>query len=174
MQQISWDPVFVDYQLPWESKLLVVYLFVVLIISLLQSIGLLRQLWSFRVDSAEIPRHSASKLLFGWRRCVAKTEGMKRLSLATFLLSVLATSRLAERAFIVFAGQTFVGSAVLYATFAEILKPFTLGVLVCVILYGVSGVFHCTLMRRRASWDYFLAPVLDGVGVPGSASRPQA
>ena len=50
--QIGWDPISINYHLPWASRLLVLYLLVVVTVSLAKSAGVLRTLWPSKHFSA--------------------------------------------------------------------------------------------------------------------------
>lgn len=47
--QIQWDPMY-EYRMPWESRLLVLYLLLVFAVSVARSVPLLRHLWWFSVS----------------------------------------------------------------------------------------------------------------------------
>ena len=44
--QVGWDPISINHHLPWESRLFILYLLLVLCISLVKLGSLVRQLWS--------------------------------------------------------------------------------------------------------------------------------
>jgi hypothetical protein len=44
--QIGWDPMSIEYRPPWEHKIFVLYLILIVVVSLVKSASLTRQLWS--------------------------------------------------------------------------------------------------------------------------------
>jgi len=64
--QVGWDPISVNHQLPWEERVFIVYLALVLVFSLARSPRLEWKLWSFspaRRVSSDQPKPDASDLL---------------------------------------------------------------------------------------------------------------
>jgi predicted DCC family thiol-disulfide oxidoreductase YuxK len=56
VSQVGWDPVSINYHLPWASKLLILYLLVVSAILLVKSAAVLRLLRSLPRGSRRVPR----------------------------------------------------------------------------------------------------------------------
>jgi hypothetical protein len=59
-QPIGWDPMY-EVRLPWESKLFLLYLLLVLAVSLVRSFSLVRQLWWFSASRRSLPKETQSE-----------------------------------------------------------------------------------------------------------------
>src|SRR5947207_15851929 len=58
--QIGWDPIYVTHPMPWEVRLLVLYLLVVFIILIIRSLGLARQLYYFSASRRTLLQNSST------------------------------------------------------------------------------------------------------------------
>jgi hypothetical protein len=138
--QVGWDPIAINHQLPWASKLFLLYLLLVVAISFVKSASVLRD---FRRGS--------------WETCSARIQSMRRLVFFTLLLSVLVAAELLRVTLMQIAAQRFFGRAALAGGLAEALTVFALGILVCTALYAGCGLCEGTLLRRRAAWNHSFA-----------------
>jgi hypothetical protein len=151
---VGWDPISVDHQLPWQSKLFLLYLLIMIVMSILRLGGLIRQLWWPRADSS---KHSSAagrsgpefRPLGAWDACSYKIEAMKRSVLLTFLLSVLVAADQTRTMLSTFADQKVTGPAAFCGGMTEVLTVFAVGILVCAAIYAVSTFCEGVLARRR-------------------------
>ena len=99
-------------------------------------------------------RESADKLdsrfQLLWNSCSVKTASMKNLSALTFLLAFLVCAwRMVE----ILRGvsmEKVTGTTFLAGAAAEALTTFSLGIVVCVILYGFAFFYEAALERGKA------------------------
>lgn len=152
-ERVRWEPVTdVGYHLGWIPKLFLVYLLTVVLMSLVKSVGVMRQLWSFTRDSIESDRR-VNQPLHILRQCGNKIQSMRRLAVFTLLLSVLvATEFLGSNLNLIVEQKSF-GPAALGGIVIEVLAVFGFGILVCTVLYGSSALLEGVLQRRRTSWE---------------------
>ena len=142
---VGWDPVS-EYRLPWEGKLLVLYLVAVLVVLLVRSIQILHQVRTLRL--------AGDRFLYVWEMCMARVASMKRLALLTLLVSSLTAVALSVR-FLARIQQIHAAwSGAVAGGISEILAFFELGLFVCAALYAVSTFYEGMLARRRVSWNY--------------------
>jgi|SRR3954447_2285393 hypothetical protein len=149
---VPFEPMY-EGQLAWFVKLFVIYLAAALLTSVFRAI---RLMWSLR-SLRKMERESADRVNAGfqflWDSCHAKTASVKNLSAMTFLLSFLVSAwRMAEILRRV-SMEKVTGTAFLAGAAAEVLQVFSLGILVCAILYGIAffyetAIVHC---KRRAT-----------------------
>jgi len=156
---VGWDPISVNYHLPWASKLLILYLLVVAVISLVKSAGIVRLLWSLSPDSARAPRVE-TEFVYTWETCSNKIQSIKRLVFTTILLIVLITTLLL-RASLLHVVQKDFGLAALSGSIVEVLTVFAIGVLACAVIYAACALCEGTLSRRRTSWNRSAANTVD-------------
>ena len=82
------DPMSINYQLPFASRLLILYLFAAVVVWVVSSVSVLRTIWSFRrIRVGASP--SGDEFLNQCRVCSTKIESMKRLAFVTLLWTVL-------------------------------------------------------------------------------------
>lgn len=84
---VGWDPMY-EGRLPWFSKVFVLYLLLLLLLSAFRAITLVRRLWSLQEIQQEDPR-AEDRFQVLWEFCQAKLDSIKQLSMLTFLLSIL-------------------------------------------------------------------------------------
>jgi hypothetical protein len=144
-QLIGWDRMY-EGRLPWESRLFLLYLLVVLAVSLVRSVKLLNSGGPQADEScagSSVPRltgrpsgrlrvlqQADNKFFYTWEMCAAKVGFMKRLVLLTLLLSTLVlvygtTRILTEIMILKSAPIGFVTGSI-----AEVLVPFALGIFI--------------------------------------------
>jgi hypothetical protein len=144
------DPLSIDHQLPWESRLLILYLFVVITVSLVKSAGVLRTLWLSKRNSLQLSG-TEDEFALAWERCSNKVQSIKRWVFVTLFWTVLVTAMLLREEFIFFTEQKMFWTGALFAPTVEVRTIFVLGILVCAVLYTVCVVYEGALLRRRAS-----------------------
>jgi hypothetical protein len=158
--QIGWDPLSIDYHLPWESRLFVLYLIAVLAISIVRLGSLVRQFWSLRhalaPKSGSVTEGSELEIKFFnvWGACSAKVQSMKRAVVLTFLLSVLVATDGLRATVLAIADQKAFLIGAFNGGLAEALTLFALGILVCAVLYAICGFCEGILVRRKALWNF--------------------
>jgi hypothetical protein len=156
-QQVGWDPIAINHQIPWQSRLFLLYLLFVIVISLIRTASLMRSLWLLRsLSSPEKggPDHSelSSRLLGIYDACSAKVRSIERSVVLTFLLAVLTAADQTRAVLASVALEKYTSLFYLSASAAEVLTVFVIGVLVCALLYALCDLFQGTLTRRRARW----------------------
>ncbi len=159
--QITWDPASINHHVPWESRLFVLYLLVVVAISFVRILHVLRQLWSFTHGSV-LMRSGENEFLYAWETCSAKIQSMKRLVFFTLLLSVLVAVYRLRTTLTQLVAQKAFGVGAFGGTVVEVLTLFALGILVCALLYAPCGLCEGMLLRRRAAWNHSFAGTKSG------------
>ena len=134
--QVGWDPISINHHLPLASKLLILYLLVVVALSLVKSAGVLRMLWSLTRESRQPPR-SGDEFLHVLESCSNTIQSMRRLVFITLLWTALVATLLLRTSLIQIAEQKAFGPGALIGSIVEVLSVFALGILVCAVLYGV-------------------------------------
>ncbi len=79
--QVGWDPISINYQLPWASKLFVMYLLVVVTISLLKSEA--HQFWFLTRSSMLRRLQSENESTLHGKLCSNRIQSIKRLVFVT-------------------------------------------------------------------------------------------
>jgi hypothetical protein len=156
-QGVGWDPAVIDRQMPWQSRFFLVYLLFVIGISLVRTASMVRHLWLLRclasgraVTASE--SETGAKFLRLYDACSAKVRSTERSVVLTFLLCVLMAADQTRSLFAGAALEKYTGSAYLFASVAEVLTAFAIGVLVCAVLYAVCDFVQGALTRRRDLW----------------------
>jgi nitrate reductase gamma subunit len=152
--QVGWDPISINYHLPWAAKIFVLYLLVVIAISLVKYAGLLRQFWSFTRGSIQGSR-SESESQYAWEACSNRIQSIKRLVFVTLLLTVLVSALLLRACLMRIVEQKAFGPAALSGGIVEVLTVFALGILVCAVLYTACALYERMLLRRRTTRNRF-------------------
>jgi hypothetical protein len=156
--QVGWDPIAIDYRPPLALKLLVLYLLVVVVLSLVKSASVLRMLWSLTRNSRQRPR-MGYEFLHLWKTCSNKIQSMKRLVFVTLLWTVLVASLLLRNVLIWIVEQKAFWPAAVGGSLTEVTTAFTLGILVCAVLYAASAFYEGELLRSREKWTYARANI---------------
>ena len=76
------DPLSINYQLPWTSRLLILYLLVVVTVSLVKSASVLRTLWLSKHGSLQ-ESSTEDEFVLAWERCSNKVQSIKRWAFVT-------------------------------------------------------------------------------------------
>jgi hypothetical protein len=158
--QIGWDPISINYQPPWASKLFVLYLLVVVAISLVKYAGLLRQFWSLTSGSLQESR-SENESRYTWEACSNRIQSIKRLVFVTLLLTVLVSAFLLRATLMRIVEQKAFGPAALGGGIVEVLTVFALGILVCAVLYTACALYEGMLLRGRTTRNRLLSDAED-------------
>jgi hypothetical protein len=151
--QVGWDPISINYRPPLALKLLVLYLLVIVVLSLVKSASVLRMVWCLTRDSRQRPR-MGYKFLHVWKTCSNKIQSLKRLVFITLLLTVLVSSLLLRNVLIRITEQKAFWPAAVSGSLAEVTTAFTLGILVCAVLYAACTFYEGALLRSREKWAH--------------------
>jgi hypothetical protein len=151
--QVGWDPISINYHLPLASKLLILYLGVVVTVSLMKSVSVLRMLWSFTLDSGRTTS-SEDEFLYAWETCSNRIQSMQRLIFITLFWTILVATLLLRNTLTLIVEQKVVGPAALGGGVVEVLTVFALGILACAVLYSACAFYEGALLRRRESWNH--------------------
>jgi hypothetical protein len=110
----QWDPISINYHLPWASRLLIIYLLAVIIIALVKSASILRALNFLKWRS--LRQSHADDLLLVWKKCSNRVQSIKKLVVVTLLWTALVVTILLKESLgglvegRVFGPAAFVGS----------------------------------------------------------------
>lgn len=160
VSQVGWDPVSINYHLPWASKLLILYLLVVSAISLVKSAAVLRLLRSLPRGSRRVPRIE-DEPLYAWETCSNKIQSMRRLVFVTLFLTVLISAQLLRASLMQLVAQKAFGIAAVNGDIVEVLTMFVLGTLVCTVIYSACALYEGALSRRRILWNHSATNTVD-------------
>ena len=123
--QVGWDPVAINYHLPWQSKLLVVYLVFVSVWTLAKMIWVFRQ--TFRDP---IPR----KL----QVCEAELQFVRRWVVLTVLLAIAACADIAAGFSAQISMSKAVGAGLLAAYLQEVFSVLGIAMVTSAVLYVLA------------------------------------
>jgi hypothetical protein len=156
-QSVGLDPIVIDHQIPWQSRLFLVYLLFLIVISVIRTASLVRNLWLLgSLSSREKggPDHTQLRTTFlgVYDTCSAKVRSIERSVVLTFLLCVLTAADQTRAVLASVAVEKHTSSVLLSASAAEVLTVFVIGVLVCASLYALCDFCQGTLSRRRVRW----------------------
>jgi len=149
---IGLDPLSINYQLPWASRLLILYLLVVVTVSLVKSASVLRTLWLSKHGSLQ-QSNTEDEFVLAWERCSNKVRSIKRWVFVTLFWTVLVAAMLLRNEFIFFTEQKMFWTGAFFVPTIEVLTIFVLGILVCAVLYTACALYEGALLRRRESWN---------------------
>jgi hypothetical protein len=154
--QMPVDGMSICYRVPWESRLFVLYLMVVVATALVRSISVVRHLWSFRrvstLKSVETGEGAEREHLFAWEVCLSKVRSIKRLVFLTLLFSVLVAAYQVSNILSEIAFKQLLGPYAASGSLSEVLTIFSLGVLVSTLLYAACAYYEGALAHRRSFW----------------------
>jgi hypothetical protein len=150
---VGWDPIIIDRHMPWQNKLFVLYLLLVLGISIIRSVGMARQLWFGGLLSKNKKPPDAS-FLYAYEMCTSKAVGIKRMAVLTLILAFVMLTDGVTNILVGIAQEKRFWSAAAAGGLAEVGVLVTLGLFVGAVLYGLSSLYQGILTRRRALWSY--------------------
>jgi hypothetical protein len=145
---VGFEPMY-EGQLPWLTKLFVMYLAVALLASVFRAIRLMWSLRSLRKMEQETANEPPSGFQFLWDSCHAKTASTKNLSALTFLLSFLVSAWSMTRILTGVSMEKVTGMAFLAGATSEVLTIFSLGILVSTALYAFAFFYEALLVRFK-------------------------
>ena len=150
--QIGWDPISINYHLPWGSRLFILYLLAVVIVSVVKSISVLRTLWFSKRGSLG-QSGPEEEFVQAWESCSNRVQSMKRWIFVTLFWTVLVALMLLRNNFVIVAEQKRIWPGAFYGFTAEMLAIVALGILVCAVLYTACVFYEGALERRKESWN---------------------
>lgn len=143
-QTITFQPIFVENPVPWHTRLVTLYLVVML--------GYLA-IWlvKFALNMRKLRKMEVDLKLEFWASCYEKTKSLKDFAFLTFLLSLLdfvwsTINNLAALETEKVSQWKIVAERTAFA-----LTPFSLGVIVCIALFSCSMVMQHQLKSRRVA-----------------------
>lgn len=149
---VGWEPMY-EGHLPWFTKVFVVYLALVLLVSVFRAISFMWRLRGLRKMEQETATQLTSRFQFLWESCYARTASIKNLSVLTFLLSLLVFAWSTTRILLGVTMEKVTGVGFLAGAMAEVLTVFSLGILVCAALYTFAIFYEGVLVRRKIVLD---------------------
>jgi hypothetical protein len=150
---VGWEPMY-EGHLPWFTKVFVVYLAIVVLISVLCAISLVWRLRALRKMEREPATLLTSRFPLFWESCHATAASIKNLSVLTFLLSLLVFAWSTTRIMLGVTMEKVTGVGFLAGAMAEALTMFSLGILVCAALYTFAIFYEAVLVRRKMRLDH--------------------
>ncbi len=145
---IEWDPM-CEGQLPWSTRLFVIYLAVVVVLFCFRATRMLWHLRSLRKVAQETNAELGSGFWLAWDSCHARTISIKNWSTLTFLLSFLISAWNMTGILKGISMQKVTGTAFLAGATAEVHTAFYFGMLVYVVLYAFAFFCETLLMRYK-------------------------
>jgi len=150
---VGWDPMY-EGHLPWFTKVFVAYLALVLLLSAARAMSLIRRLRALRKLERDTATELTSKFPLFWESLYAKVAAIKNLSVLTLLLSVLVFAWSTTQILLGVTMEKSTGVGFLAGAMAEGLTVFSLGILVCAVLYTIAIFFEAALARRRMRLNF--------------------
>jgi hypothetical protein len=151
--QIGWDPIAINYHLPWGSRLLILYFLVVVTVSLVKSSSVLRTLWLSKRSSSLRPSSPEDEFVRAWEMCSNKVQSIKRWVFVTLFWTVLVAVMLLRNNLLILTEQKRLWPGAFFGSTVEMLTIFALGILVCAVLYTACAFYEGALLRKRESWN---------------------
>jgi hypothetical protein len=149
----QWDPMTIDYVMPWEIRLLVITCFFGCIFLLVRAVQVGSFLWRSRhfATSGSVPAETSAQAARQYREALAlasvRTASLRRGSFLILLLSfsVLAIQVTAtlHRA----TTQPYIGPAFITGSFAQPMAAFAFGMMVCSAFYAAFALLEGKLAR---------------------------
>jgi hypothetical protein len=147
---MGFDPLSVDRQMPWESRLFILYLLVVVTVSIAKSVGVVRALWLSKHASLQ-QTSIEDKFVLAWEECSNEVQSIKRWAFVTLFWTFFVVALLLLNELIPFAEHKMLWTGAVFATITEVLPVLVLGLLVCSVLYTVCALYEGALVRRKES-----------------------
>ena len=158
--QIGWDPISINYHLPLASRLLILYLLVVVTVSLVKSASVLRTLWPSKHCSLR-PSSAENEFAQAWETCSNVVQAIKRWVFVTLFWTVLVAAMLLRNNLMILVEQKMFWPGAFFGSTVGMLTIFALSILVCALLYTACAFYEGALLRRRESWNCARASIED-------------
>ena len=149
-QTVSFDPMYADGPVPWFERLFMLYL---LLVSLTTIIRFLRLAWALKrhrkeQKSASIPGLESQDF---WDGCRTRCQSLRNSSILTFLVTTLVTAWSASNIFTQVLNQkTSQFSGAFAGDMAETLATFSIGIIVCTIIFCCAIFLERLILRERS------------------------
>lgn len=141
---IQWDPMY-EGQLPWSTRLFIIYLAVLFLVFCFRAIRMLLHLRTLRKGAQD-----ANAFWLTWDSCHARAVSIKNWSALTFLLSFLVSAWNMAETLHGIAVEKATGAAFLAGATAEVLMTFCVGMFVCAVLYAFGFLYETLLARCKS------------------------
>jgi len=152
-QTVSFQPMYVDGDQPWVTKLFVLYLLIVGVASTVRVVLLAANLRKLRkAEKNPIPALLSDAL---WTDCYSKAHSFKDLSVVTFLLSLLNFVWCTANDLISIRAEKTPNVAYVLARTGDGLVALGLGLIFCIALYSAAMLSGAAIRRRRSASSKF-------------------
>ena len=141
-QTITFQPIFVEDPMPWHTRLVTLYL-VVMMGSL--AIWLVK----FALDMRKLRKMEGNLKAEFWTSCYESTNSLKNFAFLTFLISLLDFVWSAIHIFAALEFEKVSQWKFVVERIALALTPFSLGIIVCIALFSCAMAMQHQLKRRR-------------------------
>jgi hypothetical protein len=146
-QTVSFQPMYVDGDQPWVTKLFVLYLMIVFVVSLVRVALLAANLRKLRkAKKHPIPTPLSDAL---WADCYARARSFKDLSVVTFLLSLLTFAWCTANDFSSIRAVKTPNVAYVLVRTGDGLVALAFGLIICIALYSAAMLSESAIRRRR-------------------------
>jgi hypothetical protein len=150
-QTVSFQPMYVDRDQRWITKLLMLYLLIVLIVFLVRVVIIASNLRKLsRVQRQAVPDALSNSL---WSDLYSKAHSFKDLSVITFLLSLLNFTWCTADDFLAIRAEKTPNIAYVLARTGEGLVTLGPGLVICIVLYSAAMLLQAVIRRRRAAFS---------------------
>jgi hypothetical protein len=150
---VGWEPMY-EGRLPWFTKVFVVYLALVLLVSVFRAASLMWRFRALRKMEREAGTPLTSSFPLFLESCCATVASIKNLSVLTFLLSLLVFAWSTTRLLLGVTMEKVTAVGFLAGAMAEVLTVFSLGILVCAALFTFAIFYEAVLARRKMRHNF--------------------
>lgn len=134
--QVGWVPVAISYSLPWQAKLLILYLAFVSVWTIAKMIWVYRL--TLRAPTAR-----------GLEVCAAKLRWVRRWVVLTVLFAAVACADLTAEFFRQMSAQKVSSPGLIFATFSELFTIFATAMVVSTVIYALAMWCESRLEKHR-------------------------
>lgn len=151
-QPVSFQPIGMDVHYPWFVNLFVIYLFCVLLLTLVEVVTLMWTLKKLRKPQVRDVLSESGSQSF-WETSYSKIRSIRNFSHLTFLLAVLVLGWNATDILAGVSMEKVSSSSYVAARFEEALIPFLTGIIVCSGLFGSAMFLESRVRKGRLMLD---------------------
>jgi hypothetical protein len=148
-QTVSFEPMYVDGDQRWVTKLFVLYLLIVLVMFLIRAIILAADLRKLRIAQMQVLPARVSDGL--WSDLYSTVRSFKDFPAITFLLALLNFTWCAADDLLSIRAVKVANVGYVLARIGEELAPLETGLILCILLYSAAMLSQAVLRRRRAA-----------------------
>jgi hypothetical protein len=141
--QVGWDPISINRVLPWQSRVVMVYLFVVLLIGLVKATRLIH----FWLSNSRAPRVHGHEPFAGTLIAEHRVKSLRRLAFLSLLVSLLGVAWVTSQYCAVASMEKITGPAMIFGVLAEELTTLSMGLGVSIFLYAMAMLCERLLVR---------------------------